>query len=94
MKDRIATLTSRQCQVVRLTSLGCMSKEIAKILGIPRVAVESHRAKAKERLGVGKAALLTRIAIEYKLSSLTDTLSKAELKKLGSKAAAQSRLIM
>jgi predicted transcriptional regulator len=60
-----------------------MSQEIAKILGITRVAVESYRAKAKERLGVGKTALLTRIAIQYKLSSLGDELSKAELKKLG-----------
>lgn len=87
MKDRVATLTPRQCQIVRLISLGCMSQETAKILGITRVAVESNRAKAKKRLGVGKAALLTRIAIKFKLSSLTDELSKAELKKLGRKAA-------
>lgn len=87
MKDRVAALTPQQCQIVRLISLGCMSQEIAKMLGINRVAVESSRAKAKERLGVGKSALLTRIAIKYRLSPLGDELTKAELKKLGRKAA-------
>lgn len=87
MKDRVATLSPRQREIVRLTSLGCTSHEIAKILGMSRWTVENHQFQAKERLGINKSALVTRIAIKYKLSPLTDELSKAELRKLGRKAA-------
>ena len=85
MKDRVATLSPRQREIVRLTSLGCTSYEIAKILGMSRWTVENHQFQAKERLGISKAALLTRLAVKYKVSPLTDVLSKSELKKIGRK---------
>ncbi len=85
MKARVAKLSPRQVEIVRLTSLGCTSHEIAKILGMSRWTVENHQFQAKERLGISKAALLTRIAIEYKVSPLTDKLSAAEQKKLSAK---------
>lgn len=87
MKDRVASLSPRQREIVRLTSLGCTSHEIAKILGMSRWTVENHQFQAKERLGISKAALLTRIAVKYKVSPLTDELSAAEQKKLGRKKA-------
>jgi DNA-binding CsgD family transcriptional regulator len=85
MKSRVADLSPRQRQIVRLTSLGCTSHEIAAILGMSRWTVENHQFQAKQRLGVSKAALLTRIAIKYKISSLSDELSKSELRKLSRK---------
>jgi DNA-binding CsgD family transcriptional regulator len=85
MKTRVSSLSPRQRQIVRLTSLGCTSHEIAAILGMSRWTVENHQFQAKERLGVSKAALLTRIAIKYKISPLSDELSKAELRKLARK---------
>lgn len=85
MKVRVATLSPRQREIVRLTSLGCTSHEVAKILGMSRWTVENHQFQAKERLGISKAALLTRIAVKYKVSPLTDQLSAAEQKKLASK---------
>ena len=85
MKSRVADLSPRQRQIVRLTSLGCTSHEIAAILGMSRWTVENHQFQAKQRLGVSKAALLTRIAIKYKISSLSDELSKRELRKLSRK---------
>jgi DNA-binding CsgD family transcriptional regulator len=85
MKERVASLSPRQREIVRLTSLGCTSLEIAKILGMSRWTVENHQFQAKERLGISKAALLTRISIQYKVSPLTDELSAAEQKKLGGK---------
>ncbi len=87
MKARVASLSPRQRQIVRLTSLGCTSHEIATILGMSRWTVENHQFQAKERLGVSKAAVLTRIAIKYKISPLDDALSRAEERKLGRKAA-------
>ena len=85
MKTRVAALSPRQRQIVRLTSLGCTSHEIAAILGMSRWTVENHQFQAKQRLGVSKAALLTRIAIKYKISSLSDELSKSELRKVSRK---------
>jgi len=87
VKAKVASLSPRQREIVRLTSLGCTSHEIAAILGMSRWTVENHQFQAKERLGVSKAALLTRIAIKYKISPLNDELSKAELRKLGKKPA-------
>jgi DNA-binding CsgD family transcriptional regulator len=86
MKARVESLSPRQRQIVRLTSLGCTSHEIATILGMSRWTVENHQFQAKERLGVSKAAVLTRIAIKHKLSPLDDQLSPAEQKKLAKKA--------
>jgi DNA-binding CsgD family transcriptional regulator len=82
MKARVASLSPRQRQIVRLTSLGCTSHQIATILGMSRWTVENHQFQAKERLGVSKAALLTRVAIKYKISPLNDELTKSEQRKL------------
>ena len=87
MKARVASLSPRQRQIVRLTSLGCTSHQIATILGMSRWTVENHQFQAKERLGVSKAAVLTRIAIKYKISPLDDALSRAEERKLARKTA-------
>lgn len=82
MKARVASLSPRQREIVRLTSLGCTSHQIAKILGMSRWTVENHQFQAKVRLGVSKAALLTRIAIKFKISPLNDELTKSEQRKL------------
>lgn len=86
MKSRVASLSPRQRQIVRLTSLGCTSHEIATILGMSRWTVENHQFQAKERLGVSKAAVLTRVAIKYKISPLNDELSRGEQRKLTGKS--------
>ena len=85
MKSRVESLSPRQRQIVRLTSLGCTSHEIATILGMSRWTVENHQFQAKERLGVSKAAVLTRIAIKFKISPLDDELTRTEQRKLGIK---------
>ena len=87
MKSRVAALSPRQRQIVRLTSLGCTSHEIAAILNMSRWTVENHQFQAKERLGVNKAAHLTRVAIKYKISALNDQLSRSELRKVAGKKA-------
>jgi DNA-binding CsgD family transcriptional regulator len=91
MKARVESLSPRQREIVRLTSLGCTSHEIATILGMSRWTVENHQFQAKERLGVSKAAVLTRIAIKHKLSPLDDQLSPAEQKKLLKKTEAPKK---
>ncbi|MCG8450549.1 MAG: helix-turn-helix transcriptional regulator [Pirellulales bacterium] len=78
-------LTPRQREVVRLVSLGCTNHEIAAILGLTATTVDNHRAAAMVALGTDKAALLTRLAIKYRISSLKDKLTLAEKRKSGRK---------
>ncbi len=83
MKSRVDMLTPRQREVVRLTSLGCTVNEIAKILAIAPSTADNHRSRAMKILGTDRAVLLARIAIKYKISSMTDRLTAAERKKRG-----------
>ena len=83
MKDRVAALTDRQREVLRLVSLGCDSVEIAAVLGIAHRTAMNHRDRLMAALGVNKAALLVRIAIKHRVSSLNDRLTLAEKRRSG-----------
>lgn len=85
MKTRIDRLTERQREVVRLVSLGCTMDEAGAILGLSPSTVDNHRARAMKILGADKAAIVTRLAVKYKISSLTDCLTAAEKRKSGRK---------
>jgi DNA-binding CsgD family transcriptional regulator len=78
-------LTEREIQVVRLISLGCTVEEAAAILKLASNTVDNHKSRAMAKLGTDKAALLTRIAIKKKISSLTDKLTAAEKRRSGRK---------
>lgn len=85
MKDRVAALTPRQREVVRLVSLGCIVEEIARILGLAVSTVDNHKAAAMRTLGTDKATLVTRIAIKHRISPLNDKLTRNEKRKSGRK---------
>jgi DNA-binding NarL/FixJ family response regulator len=78
-------LTSRESEVVRLISLGCTVEEAARILKLAANTVDNHKSRAMAKLGTDKAALLTRIAIKKKISSLSDKLTAAEKRRSGRK---------
>ena len=78
-------LTPRQCEVVRLISLGCTTEEAAEVLGLAPSTVDNHKSRAMMLLGTDKAALLTRLAIKHKISSINDTLTRSEKRKSGRK---------
>jgi DNA-binding CsgD family transcriptional regulator len=78
-------LTPRQTEIVRLTSLGCTSEECAKILGVAVSTVDNHKAAAMKLLGTDKAALVARLAMKYKITSMADKLTTAEKRKSGRK---------
>ncbi len=82
MKERVADLTPRHREVVRLVSLGCTLTEIAAILGLEPNTVDNHRQAAMRTLGATKAATLTRIAIKHRISTLKDRLTRSEKRKL------------
>jgi len=78
-----ARLTERQRQVVRLLSLGCTVKEAAAILKLSPSTVVNHKVSAMARLGTDRLALLTRLAMNRKITSMTDRLTAAEKKLSG-----------
>jgi len=78
-----APLTERQREVVRLLSLGCTVKEAAAVLKLSPSTVDNHKSAAMARLGTDKLALLTRLALKLKISSMRDRLTASEKRKSG-----------
>lgn len=78
-----APLTERQKEVVRLLSLGCTVKEAAAVLGLSPSTVDNHKSAAMARMGTDKLALLTRLALKLKITSMRDTLTTSEKRKSG-----------
>ncbi len=78
-------LSEREREVVRLLSLGCSVKEAAAILRLAPNTVDNHKTRAMAKLGTDKAALLTRIAIKKRITSMKDQLTLAEKRRSGRK---------
>jgi DNA-binding NarL/FixJ family response regulator len=60
---RIASLTSRQRQIMQLVLAGHPSKNIAADLNINIRTVENHRARIKKRTGANSLPALTQLAM-------------------------------
>ena len=76
-------LTPREEQLLRLVSLGCSVREIAAILDVAPSTADNHKARLMAKLGTDKAALVTRLAIQYGVSPMSDRLTAAEQKASG-----------
>lgn len=63
-RSRIATLTKREREVMRLAAQGCTNKEIASQLGISHRTVEIHRSKIMYKTGATNVIDLAHIAHE------------------------------
>jgi DNA-binding NarL/FixJ family response regulator len=63
VKRRVAQLTERECEVVRLLADGMSSKEAATRLQISIRTVESHRINISRKLGFNSIAKLVHYAI-------------------------------
>ena len=72
------TLSDREKQVVRLITLGCTLNETARILSLTPRAAKTCKERAMQELGVNKVALLTRVALQKRITSMTDQLTPAE----------------
>lgn len=66
-QDLLASLTTRQREILKLIAEGQSTKEIASKLNISVKTVESHRAKLAEKLGIHDVAGLVRFAIRIGL---------------------------
>ncbi len=61
-KTRVASLTTREREIVRRVVAGKLNKEIADQLDLALVTVKVHRGRAMRKLGAGNPAELARIA--------------------------------
>ena len=75
-------LTSRQTEVVRLISLGCSVKEIAKILKLSPSTIQNHRHAAMTSMRTSKAAIVTRMAIKYGICKANAKLTPTEKRRI------------
>ena len=66
-QDLLASLTTRQREILKLIAEGQSTKEIGSNLNISVKTVESHRAKLAEKLGIHDVAGLVRFAIRIGL---------------------------
>jgi len=71
MKSKVAQLTERECEVVRLLADGMSSKEAATRLQISIRTVESHRINISRKLGVNSIAKLVHYAIRHGIVAQT-----------------------
>jgi DNA-binding NarL/FixJ family response regulator len=65
VKSKLAQLTERECEVVRLLADGMSSKEAATRLKISIRTVESHRINISRKLGFNSIAKLVHYAIRH-----------------------------
>lgn len=77
-----AQLTDREREVVRLKSLGCTIYECAAILQVAKSTADNHITSAMTKLGLHKAAHLVRFAIASGISTLDDTITRGESRRL------------
>ncbi|MCE5241467.1 response regulator [bacterium] len=60
VRDRVASLTPRQLQVMRLVARGMLNKQIATTLGIAEKTVKVHRSHMMQAMQVSSVAELVR----------------------------------
>ncbi len=75
--------TPREEQIFRLISLGCSVKEIAAILDVAPSTADNHKARLMAKLGTDKSALVTRLAVQYGVSPMSDRLTPSEKRASG-----------
>lgn len=62
LKERLATLTTREREVMALVVTGLMNKQIAAELDVSEVTVKVHRSNAMRKMGAKSLADLVRMA--------------------------------
>jgi FixJ family two-component response regulator len=69
LRNRLATLTPREHQVLALVVTGLLNKQIAGELGTTDLTVKAHRGRVMRKMGAGSLADLVRMAEKLKISS-------------------------
>jgi FixJ family two-component response regulator len=68
LKDRYASLTGRERQVMTLVASGRPNKQVGSELGISEITVKAHRGKVMEKMQAGSIADLVKMAGKLRLT--------------------------
>ncbi|HUA59941.1 MAG TPA: response regulator transcription factor [Verrucomicrobiae bacterium] len=69
LRNRLATLTPRERQVLALVVAGLLNKQIAGELGTTDLTIKAHRGRVMRKMGAASLADLVRMAEKLKISS-------------------------
>jgi FixJ family two-component response regulator len=69
IKERLATLTPREAEVMRLVTAGKANKVVGAELGVSQRTVEIHRAHVMDKMGAGSLAELVRMVLDSREST-------------------------
>ena len=68
LRDRYATLSQRERQVMALVVSGLLNKQVAGELGISEITVKAHRGKVMQKMKADSLADLVKIAARLRLT--------------------------
>jgi len=71
LRERVASLTPREFEVLRCVITGALNKQIAAHLGIAEKTVKIHRARVMEKLGVTSVAELVQTCQRVGVEAVT-----------------------
>ena len=71
LRDRYATLTHREREVMALVVSGLMNKQVGGELGISEITVKAHRGQVMQKMKANSVADLVKMAGRLQLSTAT-----------------------
>jgi FixJ family two-component response regulator len=72
LRDRHASLTNRERQVMALVVSGLLNKQVGGELGISEITVKAHRGKVMQKMKADSFAELVKMAASLRLPSLSN----------------------
>jgi FixJ family two-component response regulator len=90
LRERFATLTEREREVMTLAVSGLMNKQIAGEIGVSEVTVKIHRGRAMRKMSARTFADLVKMAIELDRAALLEREAQSPAPRYPARAAPQS----